>query len=182
MMPCLKRVKILSSAYEPNRLVDTVNILRVFGRDRCLQILRMYAAENPMDPVRDEDIQILCRFLFQRPGGWSPPILGAGVPFTTNKGERLFPKFPVAVTDGIPFILVFGFNSGGGGPRFSETLRECQYLPLINHDMERCGKTRALAAARKLTSSEAFQRLYRDQEQLTQATGFVLNQARRVGD
>jgi hypothetical protein len=156
MARCLKTVNFVARDYEPNKLVVTVNTLRAMGREGALEILRMYFASDPMDLRKDEDIQIICRFLFVRPGGWEPPTLGDPFPYASPNGADRFPCFPVAASNGIPFLLASGFMVGGGGPQSWATLVDCQHLPLIDHDMEVCNRNRAVAAAEALTSSDTF--------------------------
>jgi hypothetical protein len=178
--PSLNTVKLISWNYQPNKLITTVNTLRALGKERALEILRIYEARDPTDLKKNQDVEIICRFLFVRPAGWEPPTLGAAVPDTTFDGERRFSRFPIAVSNDVPFLLVAGYNVGGGGPHGWSTLMDCRELSLISKDLPTTDGERAIAAAEALTSSDAFNHLYRDQEQLAMARSFVLGQAKRV--
>jgi hypothetical protein len=180
MTPQLKPIKLVGWDYQPNKLVRTVNALRALGKDEALSLLRSYFAADPFDLSRDEDVQIICRFLFVNPDGWKRPTLGAPVPEARPEEEDHFPQFPIVLSDGIPFLLATGYRVGGGGPKSWALLIECQQLQLTDKDMRIADRDQAKVAAESLVASDGFKRLYRDDEQTAMARSIVLAQAKLV--
>jgi hypothetical protein len=155
-VPSLRFVGLVSDKYEPNKLVTTANGLRALGKPGAVRVLRAYLnAEWPPDLRRDQDVQILCRVLFENPEGWKPPALGAPHPQLASDTSR-FPLFPVAMSNGVPFLLVQGYSVGGGGMRSHLTLEQCERLELLKEDLRPCSRGEAMAAADALISTEAF--------------------------
>ncbi|WP_020473095.1 hypothetical protein [Zavarzinella formosa] len=98
--------------YHADAYIDTAGKLRAAGKDRAVEILRSIAGAKSRE--RDEEVIILCRMLFTaRPEKWfHRPALGAPVFMGgTNAGD--WPLEPVEIVDGVPFIIVRGYELGG---------------------------------------------------------------------
>jgi hypothetical protein len=166
----------------PNRLAKTVNALKGLGKERALLALRDYV-NGPIDFIRNQDVQIICRILFNKPTGWKPPMLGAASPETRFDGESRFPQFPVAFSEGIPFVLVNGYSSGGGpGDLAINIIQECEHLTMIETDLPLCSNKDAVRAAELLISGDTFKYLYVNNDATKSASSFVLWQANHSGN
>ena len=66
------------------------------------------------DPVRSDEIFPLCRMLFEAKDGGvlRPPMLGAPV-FLSGTSARDWPLVPIALFEGIPVLVVKGYNLAG---------------------------------------------------------------------
>jgi hypothetical protein len=179
----VKPLQIISVNFEPNQIIRTTNALRKLGRTEALQSLHAYYYSNwPISFEKYEDVEIICGLLFINPDGWTHPGFGVPMPFTRPDATNLFPNFPIAFSNGVPFLLAMGYASGGGGPGGEPTLARCQDLELIAADMKLCDKKSAIVAAEALVASSAFKSLYRDDVELSKGKEFVLAQAYRVGE
>ena len=172
-------LRLLGWDYQPNKLTIVVNSLKSSGKAEAFASLQKYAGSSAPDLYKDQNIQVICMLLFERPSGWSP-MRGLPEPYLSDRGQIAFPQFPIAFSKGIPFLLVTGYRIGGGGPKYDWVLRECRGLDLAGEHIVLCTRDEAIDAAQALITSEAFKHLYRDDEQLAIAQSFVLGQARRT--
>src|SRR5271168_3911067 len=68
MAPQLRRLNLVNWDYDPNKLIRVVNALRAMGKRKSLPLLRMYFfSTSPPGKKEDEDVQLICRFLFVNP-------------------------------------------------------------------------------------------------------------------
>jgi hypothetical protein len=163
--------------YNPSRMVKLVNSLRTMGKPKALQLLREYAAD-PDDWRRNLDTQLICRCLFVHPRGWYPAYMVSGIPIRVKfEEEQHFRQFPIAFSDGVPFLLVSSAGAFGSGPRAEEeVLKQCESYDMISTDLAVPEEKRLREAADRLIASEDFQRLYADRESLDSATVFIQGQ------
>lgn len=157
--------------YRCDKWVETLNPLRQLGKEKCLAVLRAYFAEHH----DHERILIVCRLLFVNPKGWDPPPLGGLDPPVEKEAKMKFPLFPIAVSEGVPIFIVWGYKSGGkigGGP---ECLKLCEQLDLIKDAYSTTGYEKA---ARSLTQSQDFLQLYSESDR-PRMVNMILDQAKK---
>jgi hypothetical protein len=166
----LPKVRLGQYRFEP--WVEAANHLKQLGKDDSLRILKAYFAKSP----DHERIQLMCRLLFANPKGWDPPKFGAPGPDGIDvQAIKRFPLFPFAISDGVPFVVVGGYSSGGKIGGGKQCLDLCENLSLIKEDYSTKNWENA---AKTLIRSEAFLQLY-------PANGrdgmikIILNQARK---
>jgi hypothetical protein len=162
--------------FQPAKLSSMVNALRSLGKTAALVKLNDYATAEGGDPIRNQTVEIICRFLFVRPVGWSPPALGGTWPDTSLQGRRQFPFFPIAISKGVPFMLISGYGGTGVSRSPTDTLRICQTLDMIEKDIT-FPNTNAPAAAMELIGSTAFKEIYTDDAGRDYASEFLKWQA-----
>ncbi len=114
------------SGYDPLRVIRPVNALVPLGKKKALAAIEEYVRVWPC-PYRPggerEDILLLLRVLFDVPEdpGYMPPIrVGLLIPQAPNDLRRL-PRFPILLTDDIPFLLTWGCIMLGGADEPSES-------------------------------------------------------------
>jgi hypothetical protein len=162
---------ITASTYACGKMILTVNHFRRLGKDKSIAILRDYIT-NGGDNCR---VHIICRLLFDNPTGWAPPLLGEPSPNIKNAVAKRFPMFPIAIWNGVPFLLVHGYNLEGMEESALDCLRVCQELSLVKQDYPATGFEQA---AQEFVQSRSFRDLYSEKDQM-QMTRLILNQARR---
>lgn len=162
-------------SYRCESTVKLVNYLRGLGKEKALTILRDYVRRDP-GVDHGERVVLLCRLLFVNPKGWSPPALGGESPAVRDGSERRFPLFPFAVTKGVPFYLLEGYNLAGLPEPPEACLDACEKFSLVPDDMALTGYKEAALA---LVGSTDFQELYRDKnpEDLREMREIILRQA-----
>jgi hypothetical protein len=145
--------EIYGDTYQCGEIVQTVNQLRKLGKEKCLTALRKYvvSAEN------NETVLIVCRLMFVNPKGWEPPHLGSSNPKINAKVAKQFPLFPIAISNGVPFLLIRGYDIGGVPEQATKCLKLCEGLSLIEKDYPLTGYEKA---ARDLVQMDAFRLLY----------------------
>jgi hypothetical protein len=96
--------------------------------------------------------------LVVNPEGWKFPRLGHPEPeIDWHIGEQL-PQFPMAVSNGVPFLLIRGYSTAGFTSDTPEkTIELCEGFPLLSADLSETGYEKA---AQDLIKSEMFQKLY----------------------
>lgn len=163
--------------YRCDSMVRTVNSLRQLGKDQALDVIRHHLLENDKYAAPDQwtKILIVCRLLFVNTNGWQPPRLGQPVPNVDWKVARQFPLFPIALSDGVPFLLVRDYNAGGfTSDTADKCVKLCEGFPLISTDLPEQGLK---DAAQNLVKSELFQGLYSTPESKEDANIMILEQA-----
>lgn len=158
-------------------MINCVNTLRHAGKSAAIQGLERYNQLHPEDvgPL-DRKLIHVCRLLFVAPDGWPHLNLGRPVPETDSKIANRFPLFPIAISDGVPFMLVNG-NQMYGLPSTTcaYDVQKCRDFQLIDHYYPTTGFEKA---AQDLIQSELFQNLYKDPKDKEQMAQEILNQAR----
>jgi hypothetical protein len=155
--------------YQSAEMVRGVNHLRNLGREKCLAALRRYLAAGG----EHDKVLVLCRLLFVNPKGWEPLHPGKPEPLVQAEGRKHFPLFRVALSDGVPFLLVDGFAYRGPPILADGCLKQCEGLSLVGEDYPASGHERA---ARALVQSGPFRKLY-PARVVRQAEEMVLEQA-----
>lgn len=171
--PCID-----GNSYYCGDMIHSVNSLRHLGKEDAIGVLREFLRENGVesDPRQRDKILIVCRMLFVNPDGWKEPRLGRAVPEIDRNITEKFPLFPMVITNGIPFLLIKGYNAGGYSSDTPEKCVElCKGFSLIPADLREGDYEEA---ARELVESENFQKLYPDPEKRKQSVEMILNQAR----
>lgn len=164
--------------YRCSDVVNCVNTLRHAGKPVAIQALERYNEMHPdvVEPHQNEKLIFVCRLLFTAPNGWPTLNLGRPVPETDNRIADRFPLFPIAISDGVPFMLVNG-NQMYGLPSTTGAydVRKCRDFQLIDHDYPTKGFEKA---AQDLIQSGLFQNLYKDPKDREQMAQEILSQAR----
>ena len=144
--------------YSCSQMVSVVNELRHMGKDKVMSVLTN-VVEQANQNEGEGELFMLCRLLFVNTNGWKMPGLGAPYPpvnFDVVTNE--FPIFPLALSDGVPFFLLNGYQGGGRPEAPDECVAACRDLPLISSDLPTNGFA---LAAQKLIASDSFHRLYK---------------------
>lgn len=166
--------RIEGNSYNCNDMVSCVNSLRRLGKTEALSSLRAHIRQNGQtgDPREESKSLLVCRLLFDNPAGWKPPRLGAPSPDVNWKIAGEFPLFPIAWAQGVPFLLLNGYQSGGfTSDTGAACVKICEGLPLISTDLPDSGY---VEAAEALIVSERFRRLYTNNDDLRQAAHDLL--------
>ncbi len=113
-------------AYKAGPYLRAAIALQELGKDRALSKLARLAAEDG-DGAR---VIVLCRMLFTKRAGstFRRPLLGAPH-FVGDKGRRAaemdWSLDPIALVDGVPFLVNMGHDLGGVPERSAGYLRYC---------------------------------------------------------
>lgn len=105
------------AAFDPAALVRAVNDLWPLGMERALAALRAYhrlTRAHPSDPTLDEQrVLPIARLLFVRRDGAAemPPLMVGGADIAPPPST--FPLFPLALSHGLPFLLITGYTLDG---------------------------------------------------------------------
>jgi len=173
----VKKAPIISGyRYHSDAMVESVNGLRRLGKEKALAILKQYDRETgSAHPEEWHKLFVLCRLLFVNPQGWTPPALGHPDPEIDWSQTRQFPMFPLALSDGVPFLLVSGFTVGGYSPNTPDKCIElCEGFSLVAADLS---VTNHLDAAINLVQSDKFKHLYSNTNASWETSGMVMEQA-----
>ncbi|HEY1186560.1 MAG TPA: hypothetical protein VGE74_02835 [Gemmata sp.] len=114
---------VLEPAYKVDPYIATAGRLRGLGREKAITLLRA-GAKDPKQP--DDTVIALCRLLFTaKPRGeFRRPRLGApgGLGGTDRTDWALE---PIEVIDGVPFLVVDGYDIGGRPESAEDYLEYC---------------------------------------------------------
>jgi hypothetical protein len=121
--------------YAPDKTLYAANILIKMGESDAYMILKSEAKKKigggiiSVDTqIRDERIAILCTLLYrtESPKPLRPPMFGGpDMPYWSMKHVD-WPCFPLAISDGVPFLLVSGYDLGGVPESGSAYLKYCK--------------------------------------------------------
>lgn len=164
--------------YRCSAMVSCLNTLRHAGKPMAIQALERYNELHPevVEPHQNKKLIFVCRLLFTAPNGWPHLNLGRPVPETDNAIANRYPLFPIAISDGVPFMLVNGSQMYGmPSTTGAYDVQKCRDFQLIDHDYPSKGFEKA---AQDLIQSELFQNLYKDPNDKEQMAKEILNQAR----
>jgi hypothetical protein len=153
----IKQAPGIDSDYHCVNMVRAVNYLRGLGKAKALDALHNYFKENVGRGDEQEKIILICRLLFVNPNGWQIPMLGTPDPPVTTNGMAHFPIFPLALSDGVPFLLVHGYSGDGMFDNPLDELRLCERLSIITNDLS---QTNYAGACRDLIANTNFTQLY----------------------
>jgi hypothetical protein len=166
-----KAPSILGDTYQCGEMVDLVNHLRRIGKNRSLASLRKYLASGG----EDDKVLVICRLLFVNPKGWDAPVLGKPVPDISEDAAKKFPLFPIALSEGVPFLLVKGYSLKGQPESAAKCLQRCEGFVLVKEDYPSAGSEKA---ARALTKTESFRQLY-DKNDLPDMSDIIVRQSKK---
>ncbi|MDR0902638.1 MAG: hypothetical protein LBM92_07715, partial [Opitutaceae bacterium] len=103
-----------ASSFDPRGTLNLAVALQKIGRDAALEKLRAWAKQPGA-----RNVIPLCRMLFvARPGGvFRAPMIGGQLPWPgsdkSRDGRTDWPLLPIALSDGIPFLVTWGLLPGG---------------------------------------------------------------------
>lgn len=164
---------VVAWTYKADKMVHAVNQLRRLGKEKAVETLKRYTATQKAFED-NEKVLVLCRCLFRNPEGWKPPALGEPVPHISRNAVKQFPLFPLAMTKGVPFVLVSGYSLDGRAEPAAACIALCEKLPLIAEDLPERGYKEA---AQELVQSQAFRDLYSDPRDRDQMVKLVMTEA-----
>ena len=167
---------ISASSYRAAHLIRAVNHLRTLGKEEAIRLLRNYAKQT--HHTHNEKIFLICRCLFKNPRGWNQPILGRPSPLIVSENAKRFPLFPLAIKNGVPFLLVEGYELQGSPELVDGCIQLCGHLPLISEDMP---EINLKEAARQLVASKEFKELYAKPDRAEDMARLVILQAEPIG-
>ncbi|MHC4599316.1 MAG: hypothetical protein ACYS47_09955, partial [Planctomycetota bacterium] len=164
-----KSPSILGIDYSPAALMRTVNHLHSLGKEDALAALKdYYFLSRRMDEasfirrfvyrLEDKKVFLILRLLFRRKDGdpqMPEPVFGdPGIRISKNEH---FPIFPLVLQDGIPFLLIHGYEGVGGHDQdIMEHIRFCEEkCVLIDEPLAPEGS--AIDALEKLFASDRYQ-------------------------
>ena len=150
------RLPLDSASYRCDEMIQSVNRLRRLGKEQALKTL----TASLKDRENDVNVMCICRLLFVNTNGWKPidGVDSYREMVYTNVLEY-FPLFPMAMSDGVPFLIFQGFFLDGRLVEGSgDDLELCKGFPMIEADLS---NTNYVSAAMKLLRSEPFLKLYK---------------------
>ena len=159
-------------AYRCENMVQVVNALRHLGKDKALSRLRNHLRQSGTE--EQSKILLICRALFVNPKGWDPEGLGMPMPRVHPNVAAQFPSFPIAFSEGVPFLLTRGYNLDGRAEVARISLELCQKFDLIRADLPLDGYD---AAAHASIDSPTFRQLYQRPEDAKEMAEMILRQA-----
>jgi hypothetical protein len=107
-----------SEGYDPLKVIRIVNTLQPLGKEKALAAISEYlrVASWVADESGREGMFLVLRVLFDvpaDPGHMPPMMVGAPTPGPPKGDDTLLPRFPIAIVDDVPFLLVRGYNLSG---------------------------------------------------------------------
>jgi len=144
--------------FRSEKMIRVVNHLRHLGKDQALLVLSNYVQE--VGPVTPENVVLICRVLFVNSNSWTIQLPGTPNNVVNANIIGKFPLFPVALSEGVPFLLVEGYRGSGffGNPP-AACVEYCKGLQMISADLT---NTNYEAASQSLMGSKEFKELYND--------------------
>jgi hypothetical protein len=165
---------VYAFTYRCKDMVPCVNTLRRAGKIGALQAMQQYVQIHKQsgNPLQEQMLIYVCQILFINPEGWAQ--LG-GDPETDESIAKSFPIFPIAMSDGVPFLLIEGHVIDGvPATSATEQLRKCEDLQVIGRDLPTKDFKKA---AQDLIHTELFQNLYKNPHDRDRMAQEILNQA-----
>lgn len=149
--------------FDPQKLIIIVNALQAQGEERAVALLNEYMRLKFRALPGRQTVPLIARALFDPPdAGGVMPRLVAGLAIPAPVDPKQFPRFPLMVADGVPFIVVRGYVLGGRPIAdeldFAEIQRTCRF---------RAAPLHPTAALAKLASDATTQASLLGDEQLT---------------
>jgi hypothetical protein len=151
-------------AFDPVLLIRAVNVLRLMGKEKAVKALRGYCKlargltkeethKYFVDPYR---IMPIVRLLFDQPPGGLPDW-GLGAPDLFPPPDRLWPLYPMASPQEVPFLAVSGFIARTGPPKDAEDHLRIDLGPIRSEPL--APRVTPLEAADELIKSEGWKAL-----------------------
>jgi hypothetical protein len=146
--------------YDCGQTAQVLNTFRRLGKDRSLLVLSEYL-KGESDSQKEKTVASMCALLFvPPPSGWRLPF--GTFPEVHEDRTFDFPLFPMAISDGVPFMVVatYGFNGSGIFPEAGkDMIKSCSGLEMVRTDFRTSGFGKA---AEDLITSKRFKLLYQD--------------------
>ena len=100
--------------YNPLAMINITNALQPMGKDKALDAIVAYHQSQLPKRLKDRDLFLVLRLLFELPSGIDAPKLSLGAP-SPNPDEKKkgLPIFPIMLVDDIPILLVYGYDLVG---------------------------------------------------------------------
>ena len=158
-------------------ITRAANNLERLGKEDALKALRLYLGNHNSKPLSNEseNVLLICRLLFKNPEGWKQPGLGEPFPEVNRQVSDKNELFPLVLSRGAPFLLIYGFNgSGYTSDTADKCLQLCEGFTLIPRELPEGGYE---DAANALLESKEFRMLYTNTNQLPIMEKMILAQA-----
>ncbi len=152
---------LTTETYNPAKLVETANKLIDLGKDKADASLLKYAETNY---AYSSYVAWLCLLVYDpKPDAGLPiPLFGApDFPYTFPYTHGLinsvdWPRFPLTLNRGVPFLLVSGYTVGGVPESGTAYIQRCQSngtfhaveYPIVTHSDARIGLDDLLSSAK----------------------------------
>lgn len=103
--------------YNPGTMIRAVNALLPLGKEKALETIEAYLArgKNRIPGDDNQAVFLLLRVLFEVPEkDGHMPSLALGAPGPSEPADpKAIPRWPVAIVDDIPFLLISGYSLFG---------------------------------------------------------------------
>lgn len=105
--------------FKAHPYIRAAAVLQGLGRTRACRVLARLAAREAAADAGTYRAVVLCRMLFvAKPGGqFRGPAVGApsllGEPWFAGTQDSDWPLYPIALSDGAPFLICWGYTLGG---------------------------------------------------------------------
>jgi len=168
---------IYGDDYRTEDLVKVVNYLRSLGKEKAIHELREFVKRtNSKGDGKRNGVFLVCRCLFANPEGWVPPNIGREFPPLADESIEKWPYFPLAFSDGVPFLITQGYSLGGRGEQSERLLDACGKLQLVRKDLPTTGYDEAV---RTLIKDAKFSETFPEDETRKRVSAMLLKQAER---
>jgi hypothetical protein len=138
--------------------LEAAATLQLLGQEGAIATLKALAADDGTQGTR---VIVLCRMLFtpKKGGTFRRPRLGWPHFIGFDGREANWPLEPIALVDGIPFLVTTGYSGSGlpetGSGYLAECVQKCEWSDVKYGPKTEVEKT---AALNKLLHSERFMR------------------------
>jgi hypothetical protein len=89
---------------------------------------------------------------------------------------KRYPEFPIVLSDGVPFFVIRGYQSGGyTGDTAEKCIEQCEHFSIVTNDLRTEARDEA---ARDLIATEGFKRLYNNSDDVKPMSEMISAQAR----
>jgi len=168
---------IYGDLYRTEDLVNVVNNLRSLGKEKAIRELREFVKRtNAKGDGKRNGVFLVCRCLFENPYGWVPPNIGRESPPLAQESLEKWPYFPLAFSDGVPFLITQGYSLGGRGEQPEHLLDACEKLQLVRKGLPTTGYD---DADRTLIKDAKFSETFPDDVTRKRVSAMLLKQAER---
>lgn len=164
----------LDGHFSCREMVYVVNHLRRLGKNRALEVL---ADDDDRHVGDNQKVILICHLLFTNPEGWKPLNLGIVSPSVADNVNSKFPLFPLAISKGVPFILITGYTGCGRGELAYNCILQCRRFPMVQEDL--CATNYEKAAKALIRSDEFKWDIYAPHNNMVFMSEEIMQQARR---
>jgi hypothetical protein len=115
-----------NGSYSSDAYLTAASLLQKLGREKAILALRNYSQAHDNAPPELDQVFVLCRMLFvsKKGGEFRRPRLGAPEFLRGKRSD--WPLEPVAIEDGIPFLVIRGYRLEGVAERPVDYLQYCE--------------------------------------------------------